>query len=227
MCFLYRPVFHIMGKKAMKVGILVFFTIYTLDKRHFLIYNKHTMLPTENSIKARDKNTKEAGFTVIELLVVIAIIGILSSVVLSSLNSAREKGNTAKVEADLRNVRSAIALLADDTGKWPNGCPIAVGANPEIDLNTASAGLALQPSVEDNTGGCAWVASEVAAWSGPYIENLTDPWGNSYYFDPDFRPYDNCASIPDEPQNVSVVSLGPNGASLNGYDCDDIYLQIQ
>ena len=37
------------------------------------------------------------GFTLIELLVVIAIIGILSSVVLASFNSAREK---AKVERD-------------------------------------------------------------------------------------------------------------------------------
>lgn len=54
------------------------------------------------------------GFTLIELLVVIAIIGILSSVVLSSLNSARAKGRDASAKSELASVRAQALLYYDE-----------------------------------------------------------------------------------------------------------------
>jgi prepilin-type N-terminal cleavage/methylation domain-containing protein len=60
------------------------------------------------------------GFTLIELLVVIAIIGILSSVVLASLNSARQKSRDAKRVSDLKQLQLALELYYDSNGGYPS-----------------------------------------------------------------------------------------------------------
>jgi prepilin-type N-terminal cleavage/methylation domain-containing protein len=61
------------------------------------------------------------GFTLIELLVVIAIIGILSSVVLASLNSARKKGRDARRISDVKQLQLALELFYDNnSSEYPN-----------------------------------------------------------------------------------------------------------
>lgn len=67
------------------------------------------------------------GFTLIELLVVIAIIGILSSVVLASLNSARKKSRDARRVADIGQLRLALELYFDSTRDYPT--PANLSAN--------------------------------------------------------------------------------------------------
>lgn len=53
------------------------------------------------------------GFTLIELLVVIAIIGVLASIVLASLNSARQKSRDARRIADIKQLQLALELYYD------------------------------------------------------------------------------------------------------------------
>ncbi len=62
------------------------------------------------------KTNLKKGFTLIELLVVIAIIGILSSVVLASLNTARNKGADAAVKSNLNGIRAQAELWYDNNG---------------------------------------------------------------------------------------------------------------
>jgi len=58
------------------------------------------------------------GFTLIELLVVIAIIGLLSSIVLVSLNTARAKARDTRRMSDLKQFQTALELCYDKRGKY-------------------------------------------------------------------------------------------------------------
>ncbi|OGG50410.1 hypothetical protein A3C18_00565 [Candidatus Kaiserbacteria bacterium RIFCSPHIGHO2_02_FULL_54_11b] len=63
--------------------------------------------------------SQSKGFTLIELLVVIAIIGILSSIVLASLNSARTKGRDARRVSDIKQLQLALELYYDANSAYP------------------------------------------------------------------------------------------------------------
>ncbi|MCM2339038.1 MAG: type II secretion system GspH family protein [Burkholderiales bacterium] len=65
------------------------------------------------------KNNKNKGFTLIELLVVVAIIGLLASVILSSLNTARIKARDAKRLSDMHQMEIALSLYYNAYGNYP------------------------------------------------------------------------------------------------------------
>ena len=67
-------------------------------------------------------NHHSRGFTLIELLVVIAIIGLLSSVVLASLNTARAKGRDAVRLSELTQLQTAVETYYVDHGYYPQSC---------------------------------------------------------------------------------------------------------
>lgn len=63
---------------------------------------------------------KKSGFTIIELMVVVAIIGLLSSVILASLNGARVKARDAKRLSEKQQIKLALELAYDDLGQYPS-----------------------------------------------------------------------------------------------------------
>ena len=116
---------------------------------------------------------KNKGFTLIELLVVIAIIGILSSVVLASLNTARAKGADSAIKANLANIRAQAEILYDTAGNYNGVCTNSVVVNQMNAANTAS-GLAAAVSNTLTTAGSVTqsVCHESAAPSSAWAANV-------------------------------------------------------
>lgn len=97
----------------LRIALRAYFpTFFSLQRTRSNQYNDISVSYTMRS--------SSTGFTLIELLIVIAIIGILSAVVLASLNTARTNAQNASINAQAQEFIKALELLYLETGSYPN-----------------------------------------------------------------------------------------------------------
>lgn len=112
------------------------------------MFCKNVFKKSENS-RTRTRKINTAGkksFTLIELLVVIAIIGLLSSIVLVSLQGVRTKARDARRLSDMRQILTALEMYYNKYGKYP-GPTASYG-----EYNTTSSCVGWDISREDKDG---------------------------------------------------------------------------
>jgi prepilin-type N-terminal cleavage/methylation domain-containing protein len=122
------------------------------------------------------------GFTLIELLVVIAIIGMLSSLAVISLNTARDKARDAQIKSDLSQFRT-FAEVEHADGDYTG---MVIGdVTPAIDPPVCSDDDAAYNLVVDSTDGTAWAAwADLCSETGNFCVDSTGVAGVKTGTDP-------------------------------------------
>jgi len=103
-----------------------------------------------------NKKNKQ-GFTLIELLVVIAIIGLLSTLSILALNTARARARDAKRIADVKEIQTALEMYFNDAGGYPSTMTTAstsISYNGSVYLAT----LPVPPTPSDGSA-CTYTAA--------------------------------------------------------------------
>jgi type II secretion system protein G len=153
----------------------------------------------------RDKK----GFTLIELLVVIAIIGILATIVLVSLNTARQKARDVRRIADMRQIALALEMYYDDN-------PLGYPGGTNLANCIASEWTTMEGVIE----GGGYMTSVPSDPGGGSVVYGYDMWNNGaeYVLRADLEQLTNTALNTD----VDGVAGGVGGcdcADTNGYYC--------
>ena len=166
------------------------------------------------------------GFTLIELLVVIAIIGLLSSIVMASLSTARAKAADAAIQSDLIGVRSSAEIYFADNGDSYGTYPVVVGEDVLCPLSGVGGSVfynqsimtALQHAINQNGGIVSQCGSNSTSYAVAIQLKIQDNSPSVKYFCVDST---GKARVSLRPMFTPINNIIGGGST--SYYCDSAY----
>ena len=155
-------------------------------------------------------NKTRGGFTLIELLVVIAIIGILSAVVLASLNQARDQGNDASIKSEMSSIRSQAEIHYSNDSNYNQVC----GNNG---VSVSSEISSIDTSLTETSG-------DVNCWSNGDGSTDATEWAYTAQLTNDTNLYwcVDSTGASTEIDTSGSVAVEPSGADSSDTSCSAI-----
>ncbi len=166
--------------------------------------------------------SQHKGFTLIELLVVIAIIGVLSSVVLVSLNGARVRARDARRVSDLKQIVTALNLYIDATAAYPIASGASANASFEAMAQTLITVGFISAIPKDPRNGAF-----LSGTAGPKYEYLyaTDTLGKGFHLGANLENVAEGAGVlasdSDCDSSVTTANACGSTAYTNGFNGKD------
>jgi len=102
----------------------------------------------------RDKRNR--GFTLIELLLVMVILAILATVVVPKMVGRRAQAEESSAKTGISSISTALDTFEVDNGRYP--------------------------SSEEGLTALLQAPGNMPNWHGPYVQRVTDPWGQQYMY---------------------------------------------
>ena len=157
------------------------------------------------------------GFTIIELLVVIAIIGILASIVLTSLSGAKGKARDSRRVADIKSIQLALSLYYNDNLMYPKNIYALSSAGSPPNNGLAGGYLSPVPTDPSYTNNCGTAGTDPSCYRYVALTASASPACNSTTNIP--GQY-HLGAILEESTNQALggdIDQNSNSATLAGY----------
>ena len=122
------------------------------------------------------RSTQSRGFTLIELLVVVTIIGLLASVVLVSLGSARLKGVDATIKAQLHSAQEQDELYATSNTNNYSGVCAASQSSSGLGGSTSGILVAALSAVAGKGGAVNVTLATAGQWNNVSCHDTATSW---------------------------------------------------